>query len=91
MGHKVKVAQSCLTVCDPMDYIVPGILQVKILEWVAILSFLGNLPKPGTEPRFPALQADCLPAELPGKPIMYPQISIFGSWCFPRVPPLKRQ
>ena len=28
---KVKVAQSCLTLCDPMDYIVPGILQARIL------------------------------------------------------------
>ena len=32
---KVKVAQSCLPLCDPMDYIVHGILQVRILEWVA--------------------------------------------------------
>ena len=33
----MKVAQSCLTLCDPMDYAytVPGILQAKILEWVA--------------------------------------------------------
>ena len=30
-----SVAQSCLTLCDPMDYIVCGILQVRILEWVA--------------------------------------------------------
>ena len=30
---KVKVAQTCL--CDPMDYTVDGILQAKILEWVA--------------------------------------------------------
>ena len=30
--------------------------------------FLGDLPKPGTEPRSPALQADSLPSELPGKP-----------------------
>ena len=28
----------------------------------------GNLPNPGIEPRFPALQADSLPAEPPGKP-----------------------
>ena len=28
----VKVAQSCLTLCDPMDYIVHGILQARILE-----------------------------------------------------------
>ena len=32
---KVKVAQSCLTLCEPMDYTVPGILQARILEWVA--------------------------------------------------------
>ena len=32
----VKVAQSCLTLCDPMDYIVRGILQARILEGVAI-------------------------------------------------------
>ena len=32
---KVKVAQSCSTLCDPMDYTVHGILQVRILEWVA--------------------------------------------------------
>ena len=31
----VKVAQSCLTLCDPMDYTVHGILQARILEWVA--------------------------------------------------------
>ena len=31
---KVKVAQLCLTLCDPMDYTVHGILQARILEWV---------------------------------------------------------
>ena len=31
----VKVTQSCLTLCDPMAYIVCGILQARILEWVA--------------------------------------------------------
>ena len=34
---KVKVAQSYLTLCDPMDYTVHGILQARILEWVAYL------------------------------------------------------
>ena len=33
---KVKVAQSCLTLCDPMNYTVHGILQARILEWVAV-------------------------------------------------------
>ena len=36
---KVKVAQSCLTLCDPMGYTVHGILQAGILEWVAFPSF----------------------------------------------------
>ena len=31
----VKVTHSCLTVCNPMDYTVQGILQARILEWVA--------------------------------------------------------
>ena len=29
------VTQSCLTLCDTMDCIVHGILQARILEWVA--------------------------------------------------------
>ena len=36
LSHKVKVAQSCQTVCNPMDYTVHGILQARILEWVAV-------------------------------------------------------
>ena len=31
---KVKVAQSCPILCNPMDYTVHGILQARILEWV---------------------------------------------------------
>ena len=30
-----EVAQLCLTLCQPMDYTVHGILQARILEWVA--------------------------------------------------------
>ena len=32
---KMKVAKSCLTLCDPMDYTVHEILQARILGWVA--------------------------------------------------------
>ena len=32
---KVKVIQSCPTLCDPMDYTAHGILQARKLEWVA--------------------------------------------------------
>ena len=35
MDVKVKVAQSCLTLCDPMNCIVHGIFQARILDWVA--------------------------------------------------------
>ena len=33
---KVKVAQSCPTLCDPMDYTLHRLLQARILEWVAM-------------------------------------------------------
>ena len=58
---KVKVAQSCPTLCDPMDYTVHGILQARILEWVVFPP--GALPNPGIETRSPALQMESLPAE----------------------------
>ena len=64
---KVKVAPSCLTLCDPINYTVHGILQARMLEWYLFPS-PGDLPKPGIKPRSPALQADSLPAEPPGKP-----------------------
>ena len=50
-----------------MDYTVHGILQARILEWVAFPS-PGDLPNPGIEPGSPALQADSLPTELKGSP-----------------------
>ena len=64
---KVKVAQSCPTLCDPMDYTVHGILQARIMEWVTFPS-PGHLPNPGTKPRSPTLQAHSLPAEPQRKP-----------------------
>ena len=66
MWSEVKVAQSCLTRCNPMDYTVRGILQARILEWVAF-PFFRDVPNPGIEPRSPALQDDSLPAEPQGK------------------------
>ena len=49
--------------CSPLGP-VHGILQTRILEWVAILS-PGDLPKPGIKPESPTLQADSLPSEPP--------------------------
>ena len=71
----------CVCVCrsvvsdsvTPMDCSPPGssvhrILQVRILEWVAILS-PGDIPDLGIKPRPPVLQAYSLPSEPPGKPV----------------------
>ena len=39
MKVKVKLTQLCPTLCDPMDYTVHGILQARILKWVAFPFF----------------------------------------------------
>ena len=49
---EVKVIQSCLILCYPMDYIAHGILQAKILEWVAF-SFSRGSFNPGIKLRSP--------------------------------------
>ena len=51
---------------SPHGSYVRGILQARILEWVTIP---GDLPDPGIKLRSPALQADSLPSEPPGKPM----------------------
>ena len=76
----MKVTQLCPTLCNPMDYIVHGILQTRILEWVPSP---GDLPNPGIEPRSPALWADSLPAEPQGKPMILEWVAIPS----PRDPP----
>ena len=52
--------------CSPPGSSVHGILQARILEWVAI-SFSRGSSNPGIDPRSPTLQADALPSEPPGK------------------------
>jgi len=47
---------------------VHGILQARILGWVAISFGPGDLPDPGIEAESPALQVDSSPTELPEKP-----------------------
>ena len=71
-GH-MKVIQSCLTLCDPMNCSLPGssvhgILQARILEWV--FPSPGDLPNPWIEPGSPTAEADSLPSEPPGKELM---------------------
>ena len=54
----MKVTQSCPTLCNPK-----GVLQARILEWVAF-----HFSRGSSQPRSPTLQADSVPAELQGKP-----------------------
>ena len=59
---------------SPPGSSVCGILQVRTLEWVGRrvgVPSPGNLPDPGIEPRFSALQRDSLPSEPPWKPRIY--------------------
>ena len=66
-SSKVKIAQSCPTLCNPMDYTVRGILQARILEWV-VFPFSRGSSQPRIKLRSLALQADSFPAEPRGKP-----------------------
>ena len=52
--------------CSPPGSSVRGILQARILEWLPFPS-PEDLPNPGIEPGSPALRADALPSEPPGK------------------------
>ena len=66
------VAQSYSALWDPMDCNPPGssvhgILQARILEWIAI-QFYRESSRLRDQTRSPALQADSLPSELPEKP-----------------------
>ena len=80
------VAQLCLTDCDLMDCKLPGtsvygILQARILEWVAV-PFSRRSSWPGNQtPRSPALQTDSLPSEPPGEPKEYVCTCKVGHCC----------
>ena len=59
---KVKVTQSCLTLCDPMDCSVAGssvhgIFQTRMLEWVAVAFSKGS-----SQPR-DQTQVSCISGE----------------------------
>ena len=60
------VTQSCPTLCHPMDCYPPGSKQEYWSGW--LFHSPGDLPDPRIKPRSPALQADSLRSEPPGKP-----------------------
>ena len=73
-----EVPQSCPTLCDPVDCSLPGSSAYQAplsmgfsrQEYWSGLPFPspGDLPNPGLKPGSPALQADALTSEPPGKP-----------------------
>ena len=69
---KVRVTQSCPTLCNPWAVVCQAHLSMEFSKqeyWSGeLFLFPGDLPNPGTEPRSPALQADSLWSEPPGKP-----------------------
>ena len=67
-----EVAQSCLTLCNPMDCSPPGssihgIFQARMLKWVAI-SFSGGSSQPRERTWASRLQADSLLSKPPANP-----------------------
>ena len=82
------VTQSYLTLCDPLDCSLPGssihgILQGRILEWVAI-PFSRGSSQPGMEPGSPAMQEDSLGFESPDTFIRMgkPYCDVLSWWKF---------
>ena len=78
-----EVAQSCPTLCDPMDCSLPdssvhGLLQARILEWVAI-SFSRESSQPRDRTGVSCMQADALPSEPPGKSFFFCIVSLAPS------------
>ena len=69
---KSEVAQSCLILCDPMDcslrgYSIHGIVQARVLEWVAIFFSRGCSLTQGLNPGLQNCSQMVLLSEPPGK------------------------
>ena len=72
----MKVTQSCLTLCNPMDS-----MEFSRPEYWSGQPFpsSGDLPNSGTEPRSPALQADNFnPSHIFQGAVSLPQTAVFG-------------
>ena len=66
---KKKVSQSCPTLCNPMDYAVHGILQARILEWVAFPLSRGS-SHPRDQTQVSHIAGRFITTEPPGKPFL---------------------
>ena len=71
-----SVAQSCLTLCNPMNcsppgFFVHGIFQARILQWGCHFFLQGNLPDSRIKPVSHALAGEFFTTEPPGKPQLF--------------------
>ena len=68
--YRASVAQSCPTLCDPVDRVLHTPLSLESSRrehWSGCRAFL----QPGIEPGAPTFRAVSLPSEPPGKPSIY--------------------
>ena len=77
---KVKVAQSCPSLCNPMDYTVHGILQARILEWVAFSFLRGIFPTQGSNSGLPHCRRILYQLSHKGSKTMLSQKCIIFRW-----------
>ena len=76
---------SRVQLCDPMNCNLSGssvheIFQARVLEWIAI-SFPKGSSQPGNQTCSPALRADALPSEPPGKSISLKRLQAWFNYC----------
>ena len=79
---KAKVAQSCPTLCDPIDYTVHGILQARILEWV-VVPFSRGSSQPGDQTQAPCTAGGFFTSWATRKALrIYSTNSVVKKWLF---------
>ena len=89
--RRAKSLQLHSTLCDPVDCILPGsfvheILQIRILEWVAMPSSKKIFPTQGSNPHLLCLlhwQVSSLPTAPPGKPLLLHKYTLFFLMLLP--------
>ena len=81
----VRVAQSCLPLCNPMDYTVHIILHSRILEWVAFPFSRGSpIPNPGIEPRSTCIAGGFFTSLATREALEWVAYSFFNGSSWPR-------
>ena len=75
VGHDRSDLAAAAADCSRQAPLSMGVLQARILDWVAVFLLQGIFPTQGLNPRLLHWQADSLPLAPPGSPIRSDQIS----------------